>query len=530
MHKRICIAFFTLIMIFGILITNLGIIFSGVGIYKTSQNKNTRSIEISQSRGMIYDTKMRKIVNNSVDTVTVSLPTTKAFNILREFLTREQSESLYENMKNGKISILDIPKRFHDNHVKSVSCINRYVENQPCVHLIGHLDENGQGVMGLEKSYESYLSRQNGSMKAFWHIDALGNILTGEGINFKNENYMSPAGIQLTIDLDIQKVAEESLSETGIKKGAAVILNSHTNEILAIASAPTFNPNDISSVLNSTDSPLINRSLTPYSVGSVFKPFVAACAVENGINLTHTCNGSITINGTTFKCSNNNAHGNIDMNSAMEESCNTYFIALGQKIGKEKLISLCNDFGFGKSIEIADNFIVKSGILPTIESINSAQSLANLSFGQGNLLSSPLQIAVAYSCFANGGYYRPPTLMKGIIDKNGNTIQRVKLPQSYRILNSGTVKALDSILSNVVISGNGKLANSQKTKNHGKTATAQSGWYENGREITHTWFCGYFSHNDTTYTVVVFKDDGYSGAVDCAPAFRYISDQIAEIK
>lgn len=530
MYKRISSAYFTLIIIFGILITNLGIIFSSIGVRESSLNRNTRSVEVSQSRGMIYDRNMKKIVNNSIETLTVALPTEKAFNTIKNYITDEQSQSFYENMKNGKVSILHIPETFYEKHIKSVDCVTRYSDNQPCVHLIGHLDENGQGAMGLENAYENYLSLNKGTLKAFWNIDALGNILTGEGINFKSENYMSPAGIQLTIDLDIQKIAEDSLEKTGISKGAVVVLNSYTNEILATASVPTFNPNDISSSLNNNDSPFINRSLTPYSVGSVFKPIVAACALENNINLTHNCTGSITINGTTFRCSNNKAHGTVDMNSAMEESCNTYFIALGQKIGEEKLISLCSDFGLGKSIEIADNFYAQSGILPSIESINSVQSLANLSFGQGNLLSSPLQMAVAYSCFANGGYYRSPTLMKGIIDENGKAIQKVELPQGYRILNKSTVTSLNSILGNVVKWGNGKLANSEKTENHGKTATAQSGWYENEREITHTWFCGYFAHKDTTYTVVIFKDDGYSGAVDCAPAFKYISDEIADIK
>lgn len=530
MHKRIGAAYFSLIIIFGILITNLGIIFSNTDVRESSLNRNTRSVEVSQSRGMIYDRNMKKIVNNTIETVTVSLPTEKAFKTFKNHINNEQLQLFYENMKNGKVSILHIPETFYEKHIKSVDCVTRYSDNQPCVHLIGHLDEDSQGAMGLENAYENYLSLNKGTLKAFWNIDALGNILTGEGINFKSENYMSPAGIQLTIDLDIQKIAEESLEKTGISKGAVVVLNSYTNEILATASSPTFNPKDISSSLNNSDSPFINRSLTPYSVGSVFKPIVAACALENNINMTHNCTGSITINGTTFKCSNNNAHGLVDMNSAMEESCNTYFIALGQKIGEEKLISLCSDFGLGKSIEIADNFYAQSGILPSIESINSAQSLANLSFGQGNLLSSPLQMAVAYSCFANGGYYRPPTLMKGIIDENGKIIQKVELPQSYRILNNSTVKTLNSVLGNVVKLGNGKLANSDKTENHGKTATAQSGWYENGREITHTWFCGYFTHKGTTYTVVIFKDDGYSGAVDCAPAFKYISDKIANIK
>ena len=86
-------------------------------------------------------------------------------------------------MKNGKTSILNIPKRFYDNHVKSVACVNRYWDNQPCVHLIGHLDETGQGVMGLEKAYNSLLSRQKGILNAVWDVDAIGNILFGEGIN-----------------------------------------------------------------------------------------------------------------------------------------------------------------------------------------------------------------------------------------------------------------------------------------------------------------------------------------------------------
>lgn len=516
-------------MIFGLLIVNIGFIMSGVGDFPSSQAKNTRSLVVAESRGMIYDRNMKKIVNTTTNMATVCLPTTKAYNIIESHITNEQAKDIYANMTNDKISILHLPERFNENHVKSIACVNRYSDNQPGAHLIGHLDENGVGVMGLEKAYDSYLSQNKGSMKAVWSVDALGNILSGEGISFESENYLSPAGIQLTIDLEIQKIAEDSLVNCGITKGAAVILNSDTNEILAVASAPTFNPNDISSGLNSADSPFINRCFTPYSVGSVFKPFVATCAIENHIQLTYNCTGSITVGDTVFRCSNNKSHGVVDMNSAMEQSCNTYFIALGQKIGKEKLVSLCSDFGLGKEIEIADNFYAKSGILPSVESINSPQALANISFGQGNLLSSPLQMAVAYSCFANGGYYRAPTLMKSIVDERGNKIQKVKLPQGYRIINTSTGKEIDKILGNVVSKGNGKMACSAITENHGKTATAQSGWYENEREITHTWFCGYFSHNNVTYTVVIFKDDGYSGAVDCAPAFKFISNKIFDI-
>ena len=496
------------------------------GISPSSQSTSIKSVVLSTSRGMIYDTNMKKIVNTDTKNITVCLPTQNALNTLKNSLDKSQIKELYENAENGKISIFETDSIYRDSHIKSVATVNRYSDNQSCVHLIGHLDENGQGVLGIEKAYNSYLSNYCGELKAKWSTNAIGNILLGEGVNFESNGYLSPAGIQLTIDLEIQEIAENSLVENNIDKGAVVILNSYTNEILAMASAPKFNPNDISADMSNPNSPFMNRAITPYSVGSVFKPFVSACALENNIQMTYKCKGSININGTTFRCNNGNAHGKVNMNSAMEQSCNCYFIALGQELNIENFLNFCGDFGLGKAIELADSFTTKSGNMPAVDSIKSPQALANLSFGQGELLISPLQMAVAYSCFANGGYYRPPTLMKGIVDENGQVIQKVKLPDSYMILNKSTVNKIDEILKNVVKNGNGSRAFSEYTINHGKTATAQSGWYENGREINHTWFCGYFTVNDTTYTVVIFKDDGISGASDCAPVFKTISEGI----
>lgn len=529
MHKRISIAFFSLIFVFGFLVSNIGIIMLKTGVSPSSQSSSKKSVVISTSRGMIYDTNMKKIINSETKNVTVCLPTQKALNTIKTSLNGNQLKELYDNAKYGKISIFETTDTFQDSCVKSVTKVERFSNNQVCAHLIGHLDETGQGVMGLEKAYNNYLSRYNGELKTVWSCDAIGNILLGDGIKFESDNYLSPAGIQLTIDIDIQKIAENALIKNNIDKGAVVILNSFTNEILAMASVPKFNPKNIAADMENKNSPFLNRAITPYSIGSVFKPIVTACALENNIQLTYECNGSINVNGTTFKCSNNVAHGTVDMNSAMEQSCNCYFIALGQKLNIDKLINLCGDFGFDKTIELADNFNTKSGNLPSADSISSLQSLANISFGQGDLLASPLQLAVAYSCFANGGYYRPPTLMKAIINENGKAIQKVKIPECYRILNASTVDKIDKILMNVVINGNGKKAYSDMTVNHGKTATAQSGWFENNREINHTWFCGYFTSNDTTYTVVIFKDDGKSGANDCAPVFKDISEGISNI-
>ncbi len=516
-------------VILGLLIINIGIIGLNLDTSTTSQKSNEKSVVIDTSRGMIYDCKGRRLVNTDSKNITVCLPTTNAFNTISKVLTEEEKSKIYKNMSKGKVSIFSSSQKFTENDVCSTDVINRYSPNQPCVHLIGHLDENGKGTMGLEKAYDSFLSQQSGEIRAKWNVDALGHILLGESIEFKQDSYLSPAGIQLTIDLDIQRIAENALMHQNIEKGACVVLDANTCEILASASIPEFNPLDLSESLTNNDSPFLNRVLTPYSVGSVFKPFVASVALECNINFEYNCTGSIDVNGTIFRCHNSVAHGYSTLKSAMENSCNTYFIALGQKVGAEKLLKLCSSLGFGKSVELADNFNLKPGILPSTESITSQQALANLCFGQGEMLVSPVQMAVAYACFANGGYYREPTLMKGIIDKNGDIIQKVNLPSKYRVLNDSTIKEIDHILESVVANGNANNAYSEIVVNHGKTATAQSGWFQDGREITHTWFCGYFSYNKKTYVVVIFKEDGTSGAMDCAPVFKEISENIVNI-
>lgn len=526
MHKRVALTFFAMMAVFGLLVVNMALIVIDTETSPSSQSANTRSTVLSTSRGMIYDCNMKRLVNSSSRYVTVCLPTTDALNSISKSITEEEKNQIYENMTAGKVSLLTTAEIFDEPHLKSIQITERYSYNQPCVHLIGHLDENGNGAMGLEKAYDSFLSQQSGELKAVWGVDALNHVLYGDGIETENNGYLSPAGIQLTIDFEIQKIAEDVLAEFNIGKGAAVVMDSETAEILASASVPEFDPLDLSTALANEDSPFINRATTPYSVGSVFKPFVATAAIENNIDFVHNCTGSIEVNGTNFNCSDSTAHGIVNMTTAMEKSCNTYFIALGQKIGSEKLLSICGDFGIGRAVELADNMYLKSGTLPTAESISSPQALANLCFGQGELLISPVQMAAAYCVFANGGYYRPPTLMKGIVDKNGEIIQKVKLPEACRIISESTAKCIDEILESVVTNGNAKKAYSEFSECHGKTATAQSGWYENGVEINHTWFCGYFTVNSKKYVAVIFKEDGVSGSVDCAPVFKELAEQI----
>lgn len=515
-------------VVFGTLIVNIFLIETDKRIIKTAEYANKKSVLISTSRGMIYDTNMKRLVNNESENLTVCLPVTKAFDMLSPFLSGNEKSEAFENLSKGKVIFHHTGQRIDGQYVKTVSLVKRYSQNQLCAHLIGHLDDSLNGAAGLEKIYDEYLSQQSGSLKAVWSVDALGHILQGDELSFESDNYLSSAGIQITINSDIQKIVEEVMQTHNIDKGAVVIMNAESGEILASASTPVFNPNDLTTALNDENKPFVNRALSPYSVGSVFKPVLVAVALENNIDFNMNCNGQIQIGRTVFHCYNGVSHGFMTMQSGTQRSCNSYFIALGQKLGAEKIISMCRNMGLGKQIELADDYYLSAGVLPSAESITSPQSLANLSFGQGELLASPVQMAALYSVFANGGYYREPTLMKGIIDSNGNTVQRVRLPEKCKVLNSNTAQKIDDILESVVTSGNGYRGFSELIKGHGKTATAQTGWFENGREINHTWFCGYFSAFGTTYTVVIFKEDGTTGAIDCAPVFKDISEEIVK--
>lgn len=530
MYKRVASSYFLLMLIFGFLMINLFLICINISTQPSSLSTNSRSTVLATSRGMIYDCNMKKIVNGTAEYTAVSLPTSQALNLLLPFLNDSDKQTVYENTTQGKVSIVPTKEIFDEDYLKTVSLAKRYASNQSCIHLIGHLDENGNGAMGLEKAYNNFLSDSGGTLSAKWSADALGHILLGDKLSIENDGYLSPMGIQLTIDLDIQKIGEKALEDFNVTKGAVVIINAETSEILACASVPEFDHGNLEDGLKSPDSPFLNRAICSYCVGSVFKPFVASVALENNINFTYECVGSINIQGSTFKCSNNKAHGYVNMKTATEMSCNCYFIALGQKLGGKKILNLCKSLKFGESLELADNFIINGGQVPTENDLLVPQALANFSFGQGNLLVSPVQMACAYACFANGGFYREPTLMKAIIDENGNAVQKVELPEKYRVLNDSTVEKMNDILESVVSNGNGNKAYSQIVTNHGKTATAQSGWFENGIEITHTWFCGYFSVKDTKYVAVILKEDGTSGAVDCAPIFKELSEEIYKVK
>ena len=210
----------------------------------------------------------------------------------------------------------------------------------------------------------------------------------------------------------------------------------------------------------------------------------------------------------------------------MRTLVNSYFINLGQAVGADAIISVADALGFGKEIKLSDSLISDSGNLSSAENIDSLPSLANLSFGQGDLLATPLQIAAAYCAFANGGYYREPFMLKNIIDEKGDIVAYYKNEINNKVITDAVCAKINEMLSETVAQGSGKLAAPMNSSAAGKTATAETGQTVDGEKVVHTWFAGFCPADEPEYVIVVFREDGDSSSVDCAPVFRDIADSL----
>jgi len=414
----------------------------------------------------------------------------------------------------------------------SLAFYARHTSEQPAVHLIGHLDESGRGATGLESVFDSLLDYAAGQLRALVMIDALGTPLPGALPIVQNENYLSPAGLQLTIDLHIQRAAEEALRHYDLEQGAVVVLCNATGEILALASSPSFDPTDIAASLACPRQPFFNRALGAYAVGSTFKTFIAAAALQQGVSCCHafTCEGYIRVDGSVFRCMHWHAHGDMDMATALALSCNVYFIDLARQLELQPALDLLKLFGFGDETPLVDGLHGAAGNLPTVQQLQSSGELANFAFGQGLLLATPLQMAAATAAIANGGVYHSPTLIRAVIDADGNATPFEQPQHSRQVISPALAAQLRNMMVLTVDEGTGQSARPANATAGGKTGTAQSGrFHAGGSEILMTSFTGFVPAHNPRYTITVLREDGVSGAQDGGRVFARIANEIMSL-
>ena len=524
MRKRIVSAL--LIVVFSFMALSGRLLYISSDSDFVSAQPHIRVRELGSKKGTIYDRNMTPLTNREANEIICAKPTAENGVLISKIMGKEFAK---DTILKGYFTSFTTEKSnsiTESDSIKKFDVYERYSDSV-ALHLIGYTDIDGNGVSGIEKYYQNEIDKHKGSLSLAYSADALGRMLTGESIEVRNNNYYSKGGIMLTIDRDIQIIVENALKNGSIDKGAAVVLDVSNSAILACASTPSYERTNITEYLSYPDSPFINRALECFPVGSVFKPVTAAAALKSNIRLTeYNCKGYIEKSGNRFNCNKLEGHGKIDFNTAIAMSCNPYFIELSTQTGAQKLLDTAKELGFGKSIDLGNGFTTPGGSLPDTKELNSSAAIGNLGFGQGKLTASPLQIASCFATIANGGIYNEPYVYKDTVDSNGNLTPTIQ-NEGKRVLSKSTCNEIKKAMATTTTIGTGKSAFSSLFDSCTKTATAQSGQYdEKGVEIKYCWFVGFFPAEKPRYVVCILKENGSSGGTDGAPVFKEISENI----
>ena len=496
------------------------------GYINTRQYTNTYRIKLSSIRGSIFDKNLNAITNSSYKLIAVVSPSPLGITaISAELFEDERLNSVLETLKSGKPAVVEVNREIECDAIKCVRVYSDGITEFSCPQLIGYTDSEKHGASGIEAAFDELLYSEE-TLDAVFATDSLGHILSGAETEIIGDISLYKSGVALTIDNDIQKITHNAMSE--VQCGAAVVMEIGSGKIRAMVSRPTFNIEYIDKYLDAENSPLVNRALLSYNVGSAFKPCVAAALIENGNhnNYWFSCLGSVTIDGHKFNCHKLSGHGIINLKEAITQSCNVFFYNASTHLGAQKIYDTVTKFSFGKSIDLGGISTAAGSITERDELEEKNTALANFSIGQGELLLSPVSILTLYEAIANDGIYYMPTIIEGTVEKG--VLKERKTSAPTKAINSDTAKILKEYLVNVVENGTGTAAKPDNCTAAGKTATAQTGWIKNGEFIQNSWFCGFFPADNPKYAVVVLVEDEISNGITGAPIFKKIADGLIQ--
>ncbi|MDO5300913.1 MAG: penicillin-binding protein 2 [Tissierellia bacterium] len=371
-------------------------------------------------------------------------------------------------------------------------------------HIIGYANSS-LGKSGLESSMNDYLLNRNG------------NRTLKEISDFIRNEKQDGNSLILTLDTQMQSKARELLQEN-TEKGSIVLMKPKTGEVLAMASLPDFNAQTIledwDKIQQSDNGALLNRSINGrYPPGSTFKVITAAGLLQSNVNLSYEDTGEQVIDGRTFRNAENAIYGDVDLDEALMYSLNTYFVRKGVDLGAPNLGKQADEFAFNQKIPfelpISQSEFDYKGKL-------SMTTLAASSIGQGNVLATPLQMAMVASAVANNGTMMKPYIVSEIEDSDGRTIESTEPETLKESIPSDVAEKLNEYLIDVVNDGSGKNARLNAFQVAGKTGTA-----ENATGRNHAWFIGYGPAEDAEYAVaVILEEADESGGSVAAPIAR----------
>lgn len=511
--------------------------------YKEQVNKqHILNLDSSLARGNIFDRNGVKITNQYKEKTAVIFKRNieddddkksklkEAFNYSDKELEKlmNTSETTLEIVLDDRI---DIKKLSSIKDVIIIDKIKRHNKKNLLSHTLGYINEKDNiGISGIEKSYNDEpltIDLDFGKTPIF--IDARRNVVPGVNIVSTKENNHVANSLQLTIDYRLQEKIEKILDKSR-KKGAVVVAEVESGDIISMASRPNIDLNDMKNNLNEDDRRIFNKSLElSYPPGSIFKIPVLLAALEKGnISLEDEiyCKGYDKIGNTIIKCNKEDGHGGISIEEGLYKSCNSTFIQLGQKTGAENIIEMAKVLGFGEKIDVGIDE-ESAGNLPNGRKL-LGPAIGNISIGQGEIEVTPMQVTNMMVIVAGGGIKKDLSLIKGYVTEEGLFAKDIKRQEDKRILDENIVKQVKLGLDKVIEHGTAKNVEIEELGGGGgKTGTAQA--VLNEEETTHAWFTGYFPKKNPSYVITVFVEDGSSGSGVAAPIFENIAKEINKL-
>lgn len=504
-------------IIFLIIITILFLVFIRVFYIQVFEYKKlnklasslwSRNLEIEADRGKILDRNGDVLADNLTTSSLVLIPN-QIKN--KEYTTKKLANILglsYESMKKhvykntsiervhpeGRRLSYDVAKKISDLKLDGVYLVKEAKRNYPykdfLSHVLGYVGIDNQGLSGIELQYDKYLRGENGVIKYF--SDSHGNKLSLSDIYKEAESGMN---VSLTIDINIQKSIERELDNIeemfNPDMALAIVVNPNNGEVLGMASTPSYDPNKYKEYGTS----VLSRNLpiwSSYEPGSTFKIMTMASAVEENVidifNDHFYDAGKVNVDGSVLKCWKSGGHGDQTYLQVLQNSCNPGFVKLGQLLGKDRLFSYIDKFGFGKKtgIDLAGE---ATGILFPLDRVGNVE-LATSAFGQG-ISVTPIQQVMAVSAVVNGGVLYKPYIVKGISDNAGNNVVEYSKSKVRKVLSKRTSEIMRLALESVVAYGGGKSAYIEGYRIGGKTGTAQKS--ENGSYLVNNYIMSFMS-------------------------------------
>lgn len=469
----------------------------------------SRDLPIEANRGLILDRNGVVLADNLTTTSLVLIPNQikekeKATKSLAEILNvsyDEMKKHVYKKTSiervhpEGRRLSYDIAEKIADLKLDGVYLVKEAKRYYPygnlLSHSLGYVGIDNQGLSGLELQYDKYLTGKSGAIKYF--SDAKGNKLNVSDIYVEPQDGMN---LYLTIDINIQKSIERELNNIvdmfSPDMALAIVMNPKTGEILGIGSRPDYNPN----TYQKYSQEILSRNLpvwSSYEPGSTFKIITMATSVEEKIidieNDHFYDSGSVNVDGAILKCWKAGGHGDQTFLQVLQNSCNPGFVKLGQMLGKERLFSYIEKFGFGTKTGVDLNG-EGQGIIFPLDKVGNVE-LSTTAFGQGVSV-TPIQQVTAVSAVVNGGYLYKPYIVKSIAEKETNTIiKETEKTLVRKVISSETSAIMRHALESVVAKGGGKAAYIEGYRIGGKTGTAQK--VKDGRYMVGNYIMSFMS-------------------------------------